>query len=1267
LNQLLQKIDYYKENLPEFSEDFLKIRPKSGGKAVPFKFNAAQTMVHNIIEDVRKSGQPVRIALCKGRQQGCSTYVAARFLHRAILNPGTSVFILAHLAKSTDYLFDLVKRMYNNLPDPLRPSVERSNKKELKFGVIDSEYGLGTSGAQDVGRGMNPHLLHLCVAEGSLVVDYYGRVFPIDNVNVHQGLRTHTNDLGFVSFKSVQEKPCLSLKVAKNNVPLLATKEHSFFTPSGFRPLKELKPGDEIGFPIKKIEEHKIHFDIRKDFVGNGRGGGVREKIPEKLRCDNALGKVLGLYVAEGCIKVQRKKSTNARNECAVYLSVHRREVERTLKWVKPLERYLASVKIENRKDSLTSNVILYGASFASFVTKMCGRTKDKHFPFQWDRAGRDFAEGLVEGYLSGDGHFCTKSRMIAAPSVVPSISFGLRDILVSLGYGWAGVHYRGPGLRHGRQEQAQYTIIISGEEANVLGRKIFKQEKKYKRPQNKGYYKYRISGGYVWQPITEITFVGDRKVYDLEIDHPDHSYCLIQGATHNSEAAFYQNTDDLSTGLMQGVATAPGTEIIAESTANGINNMFYNLCMKGVDPNSLSRFKTIFIPWYIQEEYRETPPARFKPNDKEQELMELYGLEIDQIFWRRRKLEDEYNGDLWKFLQEYPCCLTEAFQSTGDSLIKPELVQLARKTVPYLDTLAPMIMGVDGAGEGADRTSLVVRQGRRIVEYEVYDEPVKPMRLAGIIARKIDTLSLDMVFLDVAYGYGCRDRLAEMGYGAKTMAIPFGSTPLMPELYKNKRAQMYGFMKDWFEEGGCSIPDDDLFVRDILMIPGFKLGTSRGLLILPPKEKIKDDNGGISPDVADAMCFEKNTLITTPKGRVPIQEIKIGDRVTTPFGASRVIKTHKSKTAKLTTVRFSNGSVLTGKPGHKVFSFLGGLIPLSVLSLDNEIETDGITRRLLWKLHKLLFTKGTSLGFKAMAGTIKHTVCFCRRDFCTGLSTGIIMGNSRRSMLSTIKTVIGQITTSVILNLCRYLNTQGCIRGNGSRTRSIGQNLKQTWLWLKRKLSYGMLPLPVGLGIVNMENEHGSGENQFPQSVQCAGESTEHISLNTVGSAPGLARKKRGTKDTRLPSVNAQSVVKNLFLTSIGLKSVVPISVQTYDVADRPSENLKQSKKSVKRVKRFSTSDGISPTKSAVLDNAQVNEEVYNLTLAEDNMYYANGVLVENCLTFAFPIKSRGIRSVPTIDTPDVVRARSPYKSRRLAQSFVRGKKDQPSEFFVR
>ena len=41
------------------------------------------------------------------------------------------------------------------------------------------------------------------------------------------------------------------------------------------------------------------------------------------------------------------------------------------------------------------------------------------------------------------------------------------------------------------------------------------------------------------------------------------------------SEAAFFDNSEDLSSGLMKTVLDIPGTEIIMESTGNGASGMF--------------------------------------------------------------------------------------------------------------------------------------------------------------------------------------------------------------------------------------------------------------------------------------------------------------------------------------------------------------------------------------------------------------------------------------------------------------------------------------------------------------------------------------------------------------------------------------------------------------------------------------------------------------------------------------------------------------------
>ena len=64
---------------------------------------------------MRETGK-VRALVLKGRQLGCSTYVAARFYHRAVHSEGQKVFILTHSDQATQNLFEIVDRFHQHLP-----------------------------------------------------------------------------------------------------------------------------------------------------------------------------------------------------------------------------------------------------------------------------------------------------------------------------------------------------------------------------------------------------------------------------------------------------------------------------------------------------------------------------------------------------------------------------------------------------------------------------------------------------------------------------------------------------------------------------------------------------------------------------------------------------------------------------------------------------------------------------------------------------------------------------------------------------------------------------------------------------------------------------------------------------------------------------------------------------------------------------------------------------------------------------------------------
>ena len=71
-----------------------------------------------------------------------------------------------------------------------------------------------------------------------------------------------------------------------------------------------------------------------------------------------------------------------------------------------------------------------------------------------------------------------------------------------------------------------------------------------------------------------------------------------------------------------------------------------------------------------------------------------------------------------------------------------------------------------------------------------------------------------------------------------------------------------------------------------------------------------------------DQGCIKKGTLIKTEKGFLPIEKVKLGDFVSTPFGLKKVLKSKKTGVKKVVEIKFSNGMRLECTPGHKVLCY---------------------------------------------------------------------------------------------------------------------------------------------------------------------------------------------------------------------------------------------------------------------------------------------------------------------------------------------------------
>ena len=321
----------------------------------------------------------------------------------------------------------------------------------------------------------------------------------------------------------------------------------------------------------------------------------------------------------------------------------------------------------------------------------------------------------------------------------------------------------------------------------------------------------------------------------------------------HGSEIAFWANASEHTKGIMQAVPDAVGTEIILESTANGVGNYFHQMWQKA--EGGQSDFIAIFVPWFWQEEYRREVPEDFSLNHVEVRLRETYGLTFEQLAWRRYKIVDlSVNGQDGEksFCQEYPCNPNEAFQLKGEnSFIDSSVVMRARKC--EAEKYGALVMGVDPARFGDDRTSIIFRQGRVAFGLQSYTKK-DTMEVTGIVHSLIETHKPLKVFVDVGgLGAGIVDRLNELGHKDVVIAVNAGSKSLDEKKYSNKRAEMWGKCAEWLEDIPVQIPDSDSLHADLCGIRYSFDSNSR--LVMEKKEDMKK-RGVRSPDESDALCL---------------------------------------------------------------------------------------------------------------------------------------------------------------------------------------------------------------------------------------------------------------------------------------------------------------------------------------------------------------------------------------------------------------------------
>jgi phage terminase large subunit-like protein len=352
---------------------------------------------------------------------------------------------------------------------------------------------------------------------------------------------------------------------------------------------------------------------------------------------------------------------------------------------------------------------------------------------------------------------------------------------------------------------------------------------------------------------------------------------------------------------------------------------------------------------------------------------------------------------------------------------------------------------------------------------------------------------------------------------------------------------------------------------------------------------------------VDDHTCFVAGTKIETMNGEIPIEKIKEGDLILTRNGYRKCEKCILTNQASdVIMVVFSNGETLIGTGNHPVYIKNKGFTPIDLLSVGDEL----LTSEELWLSQ--LPTMGSSIEDIQNQSTGRTDFIINRRglkeiqNICIEKSGKMpIIKKFQNTIMSTIRTIIQVIMTQPTSNYCMNVNICHCTAAPQSEKNC----LEKQWPLLKNVQRLGIVLKREELGIVNKQRNAIKTENLLVKFVNIV---KKNLKLWTLEKKLDFAVVNVGlTQEETVALMTKQelvpTVVKNSLVINMQGTDFVPVVVANLKPRSRP-------------------------------------QPVYNLTVAEEHEYFANGVLVKNCDALryiCFGEKYLSAKSIPMEDIP--------------------------------
>lgn len=343
---------------------------------------------------------------------------------------------------------------------------------------------------------------------------------------------------------------------------------------------------------------------------------------------------------------------------------------------------------------------------------------------------------------------------------------------------------------------------------------------------------------------------------------------------------------------------------------------------------------------------------------------------------------------------------------------------------------------------------------------------------------------------------------------------------------------------------------------------------------------KVDKNNGEVLPVIVDAYnhCVAEGTIITTECGSVPIEKVTTSDKVLTREGFKRVLWSGKTGENREVLEISAGGSRLICTPEHLIYTINRGFVKAATVTGED----------VLLCLEKQLYTTdllGTDIQTRDAEATacitsaqLKKTANITRKRY-TGTFTKKRMAKSRRA--STFITRTGTLTTTRLkiwnvfppLNMC--INTRSRLNGTKSKKNFLNKFDRLQRLGIEAQKAAQNTKKSAGLRIrISRQNRSNAriAARRFFRENSAIKTGSVQTPVNLHGGDNSISTMKKGL---------AQFAASPFLSINTATRKLVPVRVQTVSARKKPAT-------------------------------------VYDLAITGQNEFFANGILIHNCLDAA-------------------------------------------------